>query len=132
MKYCRFLFDSEPHYGAVKERNGEIIWCKGGQRMTFNAFARIDWWGRDPDWKDRLGFRAKQDLDSPGQQWTRLDVICNGGHVVYNVNGVQANEAFDVAPSAGKILIQIELAEVFVRRFEILPLNSRLGSDAPQ
>lgn len=24
MKYCRFLLDSEPHYGAVKERNGEL------------------------------------------------------------------------------------------------------------
>jgi len=24
MKYCRFLLDSEPHYGAVEERNGEL------------------------------------------------------------------------------------------------------------
>ena len=24
MKYCRFLLDSEPHYGAVEDRNGEL------------------------------------------------------------------------------------------------------------
>ncbi len=53
-----------------------------------------------------------------------MDVICNGGHISYLVNGAQANEAFDVRPSSGKILLQAEGAEVFVRRFELLPLKS--------
>ncbi len=107
---------------TAKDRDGENIWHKGGQRITLNA-GRINWFGRDPDWDDVLGYRGKQDLDSPGKEWTRLDVICDGGHVIYRVNGVQANEGFDAVPSAGKILIQTEGAEVYVRRFELLPLG---------
>ena len=107
---------------TVKDRDGESVWKKGGERITISG-GRINWYGRDPDWKDVLGFRGKEDLDSPGQEWTRLDVICDGGHIVYRVNGVVANEAFDAEPSSGKILIQTELAEIFIRRFELLPLN---------
>lgn len=108
---------------AVKDRDGETVWKKGGQRETINSFKRINWFGRDQDWDDVLGYRGKQDLESPGKQWTRLDVICDGGHIVYRVNGVQANEGFDSVPTSGKILIQTELAEVYVRRFELHPLN---------
>ena len=110
---------------TVKGRGAEIVWKKGGQRITLDHFGRINWYGRDPDWKDVIGFRGKQDIDSPGKEWTRLDVICDGGHIVYRVNGVLANEAFDVEPSAGKILIQSEGAEVYVRRFELHPLSSQ-------
>ena len=106
----------------VKDRDGETVWKKGGERVTMNG-GRINWYGRDPDWDDVLGFRGEEDLDCPGQEWTRLDVISDGGHIVYRVNGVVANEAFDAEPSSGKILIQTELAEIFIRRFELLPLN---------
>jgi hypothetical protein len=108
---------------TTKDRDGETIWKKGGQRTKFSAVTRINWWGRDPDWNDVLGYRGKQDLDSPGKQWTRLDVICDGGHIVYRVNGAVANEGFDSVPSSGKILIQCEAAEIYVRRFELLPLD---------
>ncbi len=70
-----------------------------------------------------LGFRGKQDIDSPGKEWTRLDVICDGGHILYRVNGILANEGFDAVPSSGKILFQSEGAEVYVRRFELQPLK---------
>jgi hypothetical protein len=108
---------------TTKDRDGEVVWKKGGERKTLPG-GRINWFGRDPDWKDEIGFRGKQDIESPGKEWTRLDVICEGGHVNYLVNGIQANEGFDAVPSSGKILIQTEGAEVFVRRFELLPLKS--------
>jgi hypothetical protein len=112
---------------TAKDRDGEIIWKKGGQRITLPG-GRINWFGRDPDWDDVLGFRGKQDIDSPGQQWTRLDVICDGSHVVYRVNGIQANEGFDAVPSSGKILIQSEGAEVYIRRFELLPQRVHISN----
>jgi hypothetical protein len=108
----------------TKDRDGETVWKKGGQRTTLES-GRINWYGRDPDWTDTLGYRGKEDLDSPGKEWTRLDVICDGGHIIYLVNGVLANEAFDSIPTSGKILIQTELAEVYVRRFELQPLNQK-------
>jgi hypothetical protein len=108
----------------VVRRGNAIVWDKQGKRETFSTFTRVDWFARDPGWKDVRGFRGPHDLDSPGTQWTRLDVICDGGHIVYKVNGTLANEAFQVTPSAGKILIQSELAEVCVRRFDLLPLTA--------
>jgi hypothetical protein len=109
----------------TKDRDGETVWKKGGERTVFNTFGRINWYGRDVDWTDTLNFRGKQDLDSPGREWTRLDVICDGGHVLYKVNGVLANEAFDASPSFGKILFQTEGAEIDVRRLELLPLEKK-------
>ena len=109
---------------AEKNRRGEYDWKKGGQRMTFQS-GRLNWFGHDPDWKNDLGYRGKQDIESPGQEWTRLDVICDGDHILYYVNGILATEGFDARPSSGKITIQCELAEIYVRRFELLPLNKK-------
>jgi hypothetical protein len=110
---------------TTTDRDGETVWKKGGKRITIDKFARINWWGRDPDWADVLDYRGKQDIESPGQRWTRLDVICDGGHILYRVNGILANEGFDAKPSSGKILLQTELAEVYYRRFELHPLDTQ-------
>ncbi len=107
---------------VAKDRDGETIWKKGGERKTFSS-GRINWYGRDPDWKDELGFRGKQDVDSPVGQWTRLEVICDDGHILIKVNGTVVNEGFDAEPTSGKITIQSELAEILVRRWELWPLD---------
>lgn len=107
---------------VTKDRDGETVWKRGGEKKTFTS-GRINWFGRDPDWNDVRGFRGKDDVESLGKQWTRMDVICEGGKVTNIVNGVVVNEGFDANPSAGKILIQSELAEIFVRRFELWPLG---------
>ena len=106
----------------TKDRDDETVWKKGGEKKTFTG-VRINWWGRDPDWADKVGFRGKDDVESPFGEWTRMDVICNGGHLLIKVNGVIVNEAFDAKPSEGKILLQTELAELLVRRYELWPLG---------
>jgi hypothetical protein len=107
-----------------RDRDGEVIWKKGGQRETFGLKnrQRINWFGRDPDWEDKLGFRGKQDVESPDGQWNRFDVICKGGQIQTYVNGTLVNEGFDAYPTAGRIQLQAELAEIFFRRFELWPL----------
>lgn len=112
---------------TAKDRDGEVIWKKGGERSTFVAkeMQRINWRDKDPDWSDKLGFRGKNDIESPGHEWTRLEVICDGGHITNIVNGVVVNEGFNAVPSSGKILLQTEGAEAFVRRFELLPLKGK-------
>lgn len=107
---------------TTTDRDGEKVWQKGGERQSFTG-GRINWWGRDEDWEDKIGFRGKRDVESPYGDWTRMDVICDGGHVVYQVNGVTVNEAFDATPNAGKLLLQTEQAEMIVRRFELWPLG---------
>ncbi|MBL8828630.1 MAG: DUF1080 domain-containing protein [Planctomycetaceae bacterium] len=107
---------------TAKDRDGETIWQKGGERKTV-ARGRVNWFGRDPDWKDVLGFRGKNDVEKPDGEWNRMEVICEGGKITNIVNGVVVNQALDCMPKSGKIQIQTELAEVFYRTFELHPLK---------
>jgi len=102
-------------------------WKKGGERTTLSTNAVVKWFAHDPAWKDVTGFRGKHDVESPYGQWTRMDVICDGGHIALRVNGTLVNEGFDTTPSAGKIAVQCELAEIFIRRWELRPLDKQPG-----
>lgn len=108
-----------------KDRDGEVVWQADGQRTTFDSKnrKRVNWFGRDPDWKDELGFRGANDVESPHGQWTRIDVIADGGKLSVFVNGTKVNEAVDCAPQEGRIQLQSELAEIFFRRWELFPLG---------
>jgi hypothetical protein len=110
---------------VARDRDGEVVWKQGAKRETFNLKnrKRINWYGRDPDWVDRLGFRGKDDLDKSQTEWTRFDVICDGGHIQSYINGTLVNEAFDASPNYGRIQLQSELAEAFFRRWELHALG---------
>lgn len=107
---------------TTKDRDGELVWKKGGERTTITG-GRINWFGRDVDWEDKLGFRGKDDVESPYGEWTRMEVIANGPRLTYLVNGVVVNEALEAHPDFGKLILQTELAEIFIRRFELWPLG---------
>ncbi|WP_437202790.1 3-keto-disaccharide hydrolase [Planctomicrobium sp. SH664] len=105
-----------------KDRDGEKVWDKTAPLQTHTG-GRINWYGRDPDWADVLGFRGPVDVDSPVGEWTTMEVVCDGGHITIFVNGKLVNEGFDSKPDEGRILIQSELAEIFFRKVELHPLN---------
>jgi hypothetical protein len=105
-----------------QDRDGEWVWHAGGEKREFPR-GRVNWFGRDPDWKDVIDFRGKDDVESPGKEWTRMDVICDGATITQIVNGTVVNKAFDVRPTAGKIQIQTELAEIYFRRLELWPIG---------
>ncbi|WP_294387485.1 PVC-type heme-binding CxxCH protein [Prosthecobacter sp.] len=104
------------------DRDKEKIWKKGEPRQTVTK-GRINWKHRDEDWADKVGFRGKNDVESPPGEWNRLEVIAKGDTLQYFVNGALVNEAFDCKPSEGKILLQTEGAEMIVRRYELYPLG---------
>jgi putative membrane-bound dehydrogenase-like protein len=104
------------------DRDKEKIWKAGSPRQTVTK-GRINWKGRDEDWSDTVGFRGKNDVESPSGEWNRLEVIAKGDTLQYFVNGALINEAFDCKPSEGKILLQTEGAEMIVRRYELYPLG---------
>jgi putative membrane-bound dehydrogenase-like protein len=104
------------------DRDKEKIWKAGSPRQTVTK-GRINWKGRDEDWSDTVGFRGKNDVESPSGEWNRLEVIAKGDTLQYFVNGAMVNEAFDCKPSEGKILLQTEGAEMIVRRYELYPLG---------
>ncbi len=108
-----------------RDRDGEVIWKADGMRETFalGNLARVNWFGRDVDWKDVKGFRGERDVDSPLGEWTRLDVIAGSGHIEVFVNGTKVNEAFEASPQEGRLQLQSELAEIFFRRWELWPIG---------
>jgi len=86
---------------------------------------RINWWGRDPAWKDTLGFRGKRDVENPAGEWNTSEVICDGGRITAMVNGWLVNEGTAAVPPEGKIQFQSEGAEIFFRKIEVRPLIRR-------
>ena len=110
---------------TARDPNGQVIWRKGNprERIDMSNPQRINWYGRDPAWKDEIGFRGKIDPDRPVGEWNRMDVICDGGHIQVYMNGVMVNEAFDSYPTAGHLQLQSEFAEIHVRKWELWPIN---------
>jgi len=107
---------------VTMDRDGEYVWKKGGSRKEFLG-GRVNWFGRDPDWDDIIGFRGKQDVETAGDGWTQIEYIAENDTLKYYVNGVLVNEAFNCHPAAGKILFQNEYAEIYFRKLELHPLK---------
>ena len=97
-------------------------WKPGGESRVFTD--RQLWWSRhDPDFKELIDTRGKEDVESPLGEWTRVECLCAGDRITVLVNGVTVNKAYGTFPMAGKILLQSEGFELFVRRFELRPLE---------
>ncbi len=93
-------------------------WMRGGEPRIFTN--RQLWWSRhDPDFKELLDTRGKNDVESPTKAWTRVECLCEGNRITVRVNGTTVNECHNVFPAAGKILLQCEGFELFVRKFEL-------------
>jgi hypothetical protein len=99
----------------------ELYYEKGGKSVTRNS-GRYNWWGRDPNWKDVLGFRGARDVEKPAGEWNRMEVICDGDSITNIVNGYVVNVGTKSSLTKGKIILQSEGAEIFFRKFEIRPL----------
>jgi hypothetical protein len=97
-------------------------WQKGGTPTKYSG--KQFWWSlHDPDFKELIDTRGKNDVESPLGEWTRVECICHGNRITVVVNGTTVNECYDVVPSAGKILLQSEGFEIFFRKFELHPLK---------
>ena len=99
----------------------QLYFEKGGKAVTRNS-GRFNWWGRDPSWKDVLGFRGSRDVEKPAGEWNRMEVICDGDTITNIVNGYVVNAGTKSSQAEGKIQFQSEGAEIFFRKIEVRPL----------
>ena len=106
----------------VRQEGDQIIWQRGGERRTITE-GRVNWFGRDPGWKDTLGFRGSRDVERPTGQWNRQEVIARADSLRNIVNGVTVNEVTQSSHTAGRIQIQSEGAEILVRTVELHPVE---------
>ena len=108
-----------------KTVSGTVSLCwrsKGGKPVTRQR-GRFNWYGRDPEWKDQLGFRGREDVEKPVGEWNVQEVIAAGDTLTNIVNGVVVNRATGAKPSQGKLQIQSEGAEIWIRKVELRPIK---------
>jgi hypothetical protein len=102
--------------------DGKTRWHPGGEKVRYGG--KQFWWkDHEPFFKEKLDTRGAKDMASPLGEWTRVECICKGDKVTVKINGVTVNQALDVWPTAGKILLQNEGNEVYYRNFELRPLS---------
>jgi hypothetical protein len=104
------------------DRDGEFVYDPKGAAREFSNGDRINWSGRDPDWTDRLGYRGAREVEKPAGEWNRLEVIVHKDTITNILNGVVVNVGTAPSYTRGKIMIQSEGAELFVRRVDLYPL----------
>jgi hypothetical protein len=108
-----------------RDADGWWTWQAGGRKQMVERWGRVNWSGKARPWKDELDFRGPQDVESGRGEWTRVECVCDGGRIQVRVNGTLVNEATDVFPRQGRILLQCEGSEIFYRRLELRPLGPR-------
>lgn len=109
---------------APEMQEDSYVFKPGGQAVTIHG-DRINWYGRDPNWKDVIGFRSVQDVEKPVGEWNTLECVANGDEITIYLNGTLVNRAGQVKPHKGRIQIQSEGAEIFFRKVELEPLVRR-------
>ena len=107
---------------TVKKIGNQWYYDPKGELREFPP-GRLNWFGRDPDWKDVKGFRGKNDVEKAVGEWNTLECVCDGDKITNILNGVVVNACSKASHTKGKILFQSEGAEVFFRRIELLPLK---------
>lgn len=107
---------------ANEKQEDSYVFHPEGQLATIHG-DRINWYGRDPNWKDVIGFRGAQDVEKPIGEWNTLECIAKGDEITIYLNGTLVNHAYQVKPSKGRIQIQSEGAEIFFRKVVLEPLS---------
>ena len=52
---------------AVADSDGWPYWQRGGALRRIETWGRLNWFGKDPHWRDEIDFRGRQDLESAGR-----------------------------------------------------------------
>lgn len=107
---------------SAEKQAGSYVFNPSGDTVTINS-GRINWFGRDPGWKDVKGFRGSRDVEKPAGEWNRVECTVKGPEIIVYLNGTLVNHAVDSKPRKGKIQIQSEGAEVFYRKIELRSLE---------
>jgi hypothetical protein len=106
---------------TVMGPDGNTRWKKGGKPTGYSG--KQFWWSQhDPDFKELIDTRGKNDVESPLAEWTKVECVCKGNRITAIVNNVTVNECYDVYPSAGRILLESEGFEILFRKFELHPV----------
>jgi hypothetical protein len=74
--------------------------------------------------------RAGPDSQKPVGEWEIMEVVVDGGNLVFKVNGVVQNVAVETESLAGRVGLQVEGAEMEFRKVQLTPIEPKTGSNA--
>jgi hypothetical protein len=104
--------------------DGKTRWLAKGKRVRYRGDQF--WWSEhQPFFAEKLDTRGDRDVAGPVGEWTKVEVICAANRVTVRINGRTVNEALDVWPTRGKILLQNEGNEIYYRNWRLVPLGKR-------
>lgn len=112
--------------GRVAEKRdmgGWPFFKPDGARVTLAGTGRLNWLAKDRDWRDVLDYGGANDIESKSDEWTRVECVARGSRISVKVNDRPVNEAYDVLPTAGHVLLQCEGSEISFRKVELSPLD---------
>lgn len=121
-------FEITAPVGNEKQENS-YVFDPAGKSVSINS-GRINWYGRDPEWKDVKGFRGKKDIEKPIGKWNRIECFVRGETIAIYLNGVLVNYASNVRPARGRIQIQSESAGMVFRKIEITSLEDEKNANS--
>jgi hypothetical protein len=112
------------------ESDRRTRWDPKGAKTVYSG--KQFWWSKhDPAFEELLDTRGRWDVASKLEEWTKVECLCRGDRVTIKINGETVNEAYDVDPAAGRILLQNEGYEIFFRNMVIAPLPEEQQSREP-
>lgn len=106
---------------APEKQNGSYVFKPGGELVTIYG-GRINWYGRDPNWKDVKDFRGVNDIEKPVGEWNKIECIAKGAEILIYLNDTLVNHVVEAQPQKGRIQIQSEGAEILFRKIELTPV----------
>jgi hypothetical protein len=106
---------------ADRDGDGWFFWQPNGREHVIERWGRLNWFDKDRQWQDVADFRGARDVERPVGEWNLVECICQGDRIQLRLNGIAVNEATQVHPRRGRILLQCEGSEIFFRRVELYP-----------
>lgn len=113
--YPRVTVNAAPR----RDAEGWFTWAPNGEARTIERWGRVNWLNKDPAWQDKLDFRGTNDVEKPAPEWNTLEAICAGSAIEIRLNGAAINRATQAWPNAGRLLLQCEGSEIFIRRITL-------------
>ena len=90
----------------------------------FSTDGRIEIFPEEGESGARLnGIRDKGYVERQAGEWNRVEVVCRGDSIRVILNGNLVNECTQVAPLEGFVGLQIDGSEMWIRKWELWPLD---------
>lgn len=99
----------------IQEGDCGDYWFVGGTYGESPNTSTFEW--------DQIRVYRTEDREIPRPAWNTVEVICIDDWSEHYVNGHLVNEATKLSLTEGKILLQLEGAEVYYKTIELIPLK---------